>query len=51
LRNAILKKIEEKNINIVTNGKVAKITAEGVHLEDGRFYDCNVPIWATGAEP
>jgi len=50
LRNAILKKIEEKNIKVVTGGKVSKITEEGVHLVDGRFFDCNVPIWATGAE-
>ena len=30
---------------------VKEITTEGVILEDGRIVKCNVPIWATGAEP
>lgn len=43
--------MEEKRINIITNGKVTKVTADAVHLDDGRVIECNVSIWATGAEP
>ncbi len=51
VKKLVLRKLEEKNINIVLGGVVSKITAEGVELIDGRFLPCNVPVWATGAEP
>lgn len=45
-----MKKLKEKNITVVVNGRVKEITEQGVLLEDGRLVECNVPIWATGAE-
>ena len=49
-RKLIMEKFEEKNIKLEV-GLVKEITAEGVKMQDGRFFPCNVPIWATGAEP
>lgn len=46
-----MRKLEEKGIEIVTNGKIKEIFPDGVILEDNRKIDCNVPVWATGAEP
>lgn len=33
------------------SGKVAEIQERRVVLQDGRIVECDVPIWATGAEP
>jgi NADH dehydrogenase FAD-containing subunit len=51
VRTVVNDKFKEHRIKVEKNGKVSKITSEGVHLEDGRVIPCNVPIWATGAEP
>lgn len=51
VREATLQKLKEHNIEVIYNGRVTKITPEGVHLKDGRVVECNQPIWATGAEP
>ena len=51
VREEVRRKLDEKNIKIFFNGKVDKITATSVHLEDGRVIPCTVSIWATGAEP
>lgn len=51
VRDEVRRKVTEKNIKLVTDGKIAKITATDVHLVDGRVLECSVPIWATGAEP
>lgn len=51
VRRLIMEKLREKRIEVLVNGKVKSIQADGVHLEDDRFLKCNVPVWATGAEP
>lgn len=51
VRQEVLRKFAEKNIKVVVDARVSKVTAEAVHLEDGRQIECNVAIWATGAEP
>lgn len=51
VRDDVRRKFAEKNIRVEVNGRVSEISPHGVHLEDGRFIKCNVPIWATGAEP
>lgn len=51
VREEVNRKFREKNIHKEVNGRVEKITATHVHLVDGRTFECNVPIWATGAEP
>lgn len=40
----------KKNINVVGNIKVTEVTADGFKTTDGREFQCDVPIWATGAE-
>jgi selenide, water dikinase len=51
VRNEVRRKLEEKGIALVTEGRIQKITASAVHLIDGRVLECNTSIWATGAEP
>lgn len=51
VRDLVMSKLNEKGIKVLTNGRVKEVRADGVQLEDGRFLDCNVPIWATGAAP
>jgi len=36
---------------VVYNEIVKKVKADGVYLESGLKINCNVPVWATGAEP
>lgn len=36
---------------MVYNEKVKKVKSDGVHLESGTKINCNVSVWATGAEP
>ena len=50
VRKLTVSKLQEKGINIVTEGKVTKINSAGIVLHDGREIDCDVAIWATGAE-
>ena len=38
-------------ISVTHNASVKHIHADGVELKDGTKIACNVPIWATGAEP
>lgn len=51
MRDEVSRKLDEKNIKLETKGRVANITSSHVNLEDGRSFSCDVPIWATGAEP
>lgn len=51
VREEVKRKFNEKRIRMVNGSRVAKITSDKVHLEDGRELECSVPIWATGAEP
>ena len=44
-------KLHEHNINVIHNAKVDHIEADRIILRDGRVIPCNVPVWATGAEP
>jgi len=50
-RELMKNKLKEKGISVIHNAKVAKIDADGITLTDGRIVSCNVPVWATGAEP
>jgi NADH dehydrogenase FAD-containing subunit len=45
-----VRKLKEKNIDVVYGSNVAKIEADGVTLINGTKLSCNVAIWATGAE-
>lgn len=36
VRHEVLRKFAEKNIKVVVDARVSKVTAEAVHLEDGR---------------
>lgn len=45
------KQLANRNIDVITNARVAEVKPEGVLLTDGRFIEGNAPIWATGAEP
>ncbi len=51
VREAVNRKFIEKRIKKEVNGRISKITEREVHLTDGRVFECEVPIWATGAEP
>jgi NADH dehydrogenase FAD-containing subunit len=44
-------KLHEHGITIVPNAKVENIEEHAITLKDGRVIPCNVPVWATGAEP
>lgn len=46
----VTRKLEEHKIDVIYDGTVASIESTGVVLTDGRKLECNVPIWATGAE-
>jgi NADH dehydrogenase FAD-containing subunit len=50
-RELMKNKLKELGINVIHNAKVAKIEPDGITLIDGRIIPCNVPVWATGAEP
>ena len=41
--------MDEHNINVIYDAKIAHIDATGVTLLDGTHLACNVPVWATGA--
>lgn len=43
------RKMDEHNINVIYDAKIAHIDATGVTLLDGTHLACNVPVWATGA--
>lgn len=43
--------MEELGVDYITNAYVEEVQKDGVLLKDGRKIECNVPIWATGAEP
>lgn len=47
----IQKKLDEHGINVIYNEIVKSIELDGVVLESGVKLFCNVPVWATGAEP
>lgn len=49
-KKQLLASVKEAGIELITDGKVVKVEADGVLLDDGRKIDCNVPVWATGAE-
>mmetsp|Transcript_4732 Transcript_4732/g.7132 ORF Transcript_4732/g.7132 Transcript_4732/m.7132 type:complete len:471 (-) Transcript_4732:56-1468(-) len=50
-RDLICEQLTARNITIETNCTVKEIFADKVVLTDGREFPCNVPIWATGADP
>jgi len=43
--------LKEKNIEVVHNEEVERIEKDGVVMKSGKKLFCNVPIWATGADP
>ena len=49
--NQVSKELQEHGIDVETNCKVIEVTPSSVILEDGRIINCDVAIWATGAEP
>ena len=51
IRELTKKKLAELGITVVNNARIAKIEGDGIILSDGRIIPCNVPVWATGAEP
>jgi NADH dehydrogenase FAD-containing subunit len=51
VRNEVKRKLAEKSIEVFPNGSVVEITREAIVLKDGRSIPCDVPVWATGAEP
>jgi NADH dehydrogenase FAD-containing subunit len=50
-RELTKKKLADLGINVVHKARIAKVEADGIILTDGRIIPCNVPVWATGAEP
>lgn len=50
-RELTKKKLADLGIKVVHDARIAKIEADGIILTDGRIIPCNVPVWATGAEP
>ena len=50
-RDLTKKKLADLGINVVHKARIAKVEADGIILADGRIIPCNVPVWATGAEP
>jgi len=50
-RNQIIRKLHEHKIEYIGNTHVKEVTTSGVILTDGRVIHCDVPVWATGAEP
>jgi selenide, water dikinase len=44
-------KLQEHGISIINNAIVDSVNENGIVLKDGRVINCNVPVWATGAEP
>jgi NADH dehydrogenase FAD-containing subunit len=50
-RELIKKKLKEHGISIVNSAKVHHIEPDSIIMQDGRVISCNVPVWATGAEP
>lgn len=51
VRKEVMRKLKEQNIDVLTGSKIKEIKEDRVILEDGKEIPCNVPIWATGAEP
>lgn len=51
MKREVNKALKEKGINVVHNGYVEEITESDVKLKDGRSIECNVAVWATGAQP
>ena len=50
-RELTKKKLADLGIKVVHKARIAKVEADGIVLADGRIISCNVPVWATGAEP
>lgn len=51
VRNQIIRKLKEKNIKHIGNVHITEVMGDGVILDDGTKIMCDVPIWATGAQP
>ena len=49
-RDLTKSKLAEHGITVINNARIKEISDKGVFLNDDRFIDCNVPVWATGAE-
>lgn len=46
-----MEQLKARNISIESKCIVKEIKADRVILEDGRVFECTVPVWATGADP
>jgi|LauGreDrversion4_2_1035121.scaffolds.fasta_scaffold506937_1 NADH dehydrogenase FAD-containing subunit len=44
-------KLKEHDVEVVHNARIKRVDEDQVVLQDGRKIQCNVPVWATGAEP
>lgn len=49
-RELTKKKLRDHGIEVVHSARIERIEEDGVVLKDGRKVQCNVPVWATGAE-
>lgn len=45
------RRLAENNIQVVHNEEIHSIEKDGVVMKSGNKLLCNVPIWATGADP
>lgn len=45
------RKLKECGINVIYNKHVKAVLADRIVFDDGETFECNVPVWATGAEP
>ena len=43
--------LKERGIDVITNAVVSEVKPNSVLLKDGREIQCDVAIWATGADP
>jgi selenide,water dikinase len=45
-----LRKLKEKGVDVLYNKRVKEVLADRIVFENGEHFECNVPVWATGAE-
>lgn len=50
-KQQIQNQLKEKEIEVVPNARVQEIKEDRVILKDGSEIECNVAVWATGADP
>ena len=49
--NQVMSHLSQKGIDVENNCKVKEVTPSSIVLQDDRVINCDVAIWATGAEP